>query len=80
MKQIIEVEGRRDPEAGFNAREIRQAWIYVSKQLGQISVSDLATLQELQASWSKFFAQATGGRSSVVTRLFQKEELKNYGW
>ncbi len=80
MKQIIEVEGRRDPEAGFNTREIRQAWIYVSKQLGQISMSDLATLQELQASWSKFFAQATGGRSSVVTRLFQKEELKNYGW
>jgi hypothetical protein len=69
IDQIIAAEGRRDPDAGFNARRIRQAWISVSRDADPSSAPELVALEQLQSRWNTFFSQATGGRSSMSTSL-----------
>ena len=71
IEQIIEVEGRRDPDVGFNAKNIRQAWIYVYRDINQSSYSALIDLEELRGQWDDYFNEATGGRSIMDTLLNQ---------
>jgi len=67
--EIIEALGERDPEAGFNAREIRQAWIYVYHEQNQPIHSGLDKLVQLKYRWGDFFSEATGGRALMQTTL-----------
>jgi hypothetical protein len=69
IDQIIEVEGRRDPEVGFNAKTLRQAWIYVYQSPSSSSQLELSRIQELQDQWGDFFNQATGGLSKMEVDL-----------
>ena len=70
IQQIIDVEGMRDPTQGFNAREIRQAWIYVSASTGGVVESELTMLEQLQAQWNDYFSRAAGSRSVMSTELY----------
>ncbi len=72
IDQIIKVEGRRDPKVGFNAKNIRQAWIYVhpEQKLLDSSIPELNTLRELQGKWDEFFKQATRGLSTMNSSLY----------
>lgn len=71
IEQIIEAEGERDPDVGFNAKNIRQAWIYVYRDPNPLLyypiVMDLGVLWD---QWDDFFSEATGGRSTMNTLLY----------
>lgn len=69
IDRIIEAVGIRNPQSGFNASEIKQAWIYVYPESEQPSDSDLAALKQLQNQWEDYFNQASGGRSLMITDL-----------
>lgn len=69
LDQIVAIEGLRDT-AGFNATNIRQAWIYVTPELDALSPADLVALQTLKAQWGDFFSEATDGLSLIDTTLF----------
>lgn len=70
IEQIIEAEGKREPDVGFNAATIRQAWIYVYRDLNLSSYSELQNLEELQNQWGDYFNNATDGRSMMDTVLY----------
>ena len=70
IDQIIEMEGRREPDVGFNAKSIRQAWIYVYQNPTGSSASELVRIQDMADQWSDYFNQATGGRSVMSTTLY----------
>lgn len=70
LQQILDVEGERGPDTGFNAHSIRQAWIYVSKKTPSESITELQKLETLRSDWSEFFYQATGGLSLMNTSLY----------
>ena len=69
IQQIIAAEGRREPDAGFNAATIRQAWIYVYQHRNLLSCTDINKLKKLQTQWDDFFSQATDGLSTMKTVL-----------
>jgi hypothetical protein len=69
IEQIIDAEGERDPDIGFNAKNIRQAWIYVYRNENFSSYSRIVELEELRKQWDGFFSDATGGRSTMNTSL-----------
>jgi len=68
LDAIIAVEGPRSPNTGNGARDIRQAWIYVSRG-GEVPKPDLEVLAGLQAGWDDFFSQATSGLSRMDSSL-----------
>jgi hypothetical protein len=70
IEQIMEVEGERDPDVGFNAGTIRQAWIYVHRDLSISSYTRIIDLEELRDRWGDYFSEATGGRSTMNTSLY----------
>ncbi|MHB8771508.1 MAG: hypothetical protein ACYC7J_10955 [Syntrophales bacterium] len=67
IEQIIAAEGRREPDVGFNASTIRQAWIYVYRERNFLSETDLDRLNKLRNRWDDFFSQATDGLSTMRT-------------
>lgn len=69
IDEIIAAEGRRERDAGYNARTIRQAWIYVYDDAAGPNNSELTRLSELQSQWKDLFETATGGRSNMITTL-----------
>ena len=71
ITQVIEVEGVRDAQVGFNALTIRQAWIFLVRESETPSPAALAKLATLQETWSAAFARMTGGRSTLSTALIR---------
>ncbi len=71
IDQIIEVEGIRNPDQGFNAKNIRQAWIYIHKKDSDLLQSDIDKLEQYRSEWGRFFLDATGGRASITTELYR---------
>ena len=69
IEQIIEIEGRRETDVGFNAKNIRQAWIYVYRDKRLWFFPRLVRLERLRAQWHDFISRATGGRSLMNTLL-----------
>lgn len=69
IEQIIEALGERDPDAGFSAKRIRQAWIYVYQEPEPLVHSGLERLVGFQHQWGDFFSRATGGRSMMDSSL-----------
>jgi len=67
IDQIIEAEGLRDPEVGFNSSIIRQAWIVVGSGTSRISEEEMAMLHRLQQAWPTAFSRMTGGRATLMT-------------
>jgi len=61
--------GARSPAAGSGPRAHRQAWIYVVSAGHTADPSAIAKLETFRSAFEGFFAQATGGRMSVETRL-----------
>lgn len=72
IDEIIAAEGRRSPDVGFNARTIRQAWIYVYQDPSQSFPDTLAALGTLQAQWIEYFSDASGGLSTMTTSLEER--------
>ena len=66
---VVAEMGARSPAAGSGPREHRQAWIYVTSAGRAADPAAIAKLETFRRAFEDFFAQATGGRMSVETRL-----------
>ena len=66
---VVAAMGARNPPAGGGPFEHRQAWIYVSSAGHSPDPAAVAKLDTFRRAFEGFFANATGGRMSVVTRL-----------
>jgi hypothetical protein len=66
---VVAAMGARNPPAGGGPFEHRQAWIYVSSAGHSPDPTAVAKLDTFRRAFEGFFANATGGRMSVVTRL-----------
>jgi len=66
---VVAEMGARSPAAGNGPREHRQAWIYVTSAGRTADPAAIAKLETFRRAFEDFFAQATGGRMSVETRL-----------
>jgi len=71
VDQIMATEGRRDPNVGFSAKRIRQAWVYVYRDFtSSSSFGEIKALEALQHRWDTFFSEATGGLSTMDSSSF----------
>jgi len=68
--QIMEAEGERNPDVGFNAQNIHQAWIYVHKGSEPSSYKRILDIEKMRCEWGDYFNAATGGRSSMNTSIY----------
>ena len=66
---VVSEMGARSPAAGNGPREHRQAWIYVVSAGRTADPAAISKLETFRRAFEDFFAQATGGRMSVETRL-----------
>jgi hypothetical protein len=66
---VVSEMGARSPAAGNGPREHRQAWVYVTSAGRAADSAAVARLETFRRAFEDFFAQATGGRMSVETRL-----------
>ena len=66
---VVAEMGARSPTAGSGPRAHRQAWIYVTSAGRAADPAAIAKLETFRRAFEDFFAQATGGRMSVDTRL-----------
>ncbi len=66
---VVAEMGARSPAAGSGPREHRQAWIYVTSAGRSADSAQVSKLDTFRRAFEGFFAQATGGRMSVDTRL-----------
>ncbi len=66
---VVAEMGARSPTAGSGPRVHRQAWIYVTSAGRAADPAAIAKLETFRRAFEDFFAQATGGRMSVETRL-----------
>lgn len=69
IDQVVEVEGLRDPDAGFTAENIRQAWIYVQEAGERTDSRAIDRLRVLASQWSAEFGRMTRGRGSISIDL-----------
>jgi hypothetical protein len=69
IADVVAVMGRRNPPAAQASRLHRQAWVYVVGRNRSADAAALAKLDAIRRGFEGFFAQATGGRMSVDTRL-----------
>ena len=66
---VVSEMGARSPAAGSGPRAHRQAWIYVTSAGRAADPAAISKLEGFRRAFEDFFAQATGGRMSVETRL-----------
>jgi len=66
---VVSEMGARSPAAGSGPREHRQAWIYVVSAGRTAEPTAISKLETFRRAFEDFFAQATGGRMTVETRL-----------
>jgi hypothetical protein len=66
---VVSAMGARSPAAGSGPRVHRQAWIYVTSAGRAADPAAIAKLETFRRTFEDFFAQATGGRMTVETRL-----------
>jgi len=66
---VVSEMGARSPAAGSGPREHRQAWIYVTSAGRAADPAAISKLETFRRAFEDFFAQATGGRMTVETRL-----------
>jgi len=66
---VVSEMGARSPAAGSGPRVHRQAWIYVTSAGRAADPAAIAKLETFRRAFEDFFAQATGGRMTVETRL-----------
>ena len=66
---VVAAMGARNPPAGNGPFEHRQAWVYVSSAGHSPDPAAVAKLDGFRRAFEGFFASATGGRMSLVTRL-----------
>jgi hypothetical protein len=66
---VIAVNGQRSPSTADAPKTHRQAFIYVVSSGRSVDSGQVAKLDNIRKQWEVFFAQATDGRMSVLTRL-----------
>jgi hypothetical protein len=66
---VVAAMGARSPAAGSGPFQHRQAWIYVSSGGRAADPAAIAKLETFRQAFEAFFANATGGRMSLETRL-----------
>ena len=69
IAQVVAAMGARNPRAGSGPASHRQAWIYVASAGRPADPAAISKLETFRRAFEGFFAQATGGRMSVETRL-----------
>ena len=66
---VVAAMGPRNPPASRSPRAHRQAWVYVVGRGRTADPAAIAKLETIRRAFEGFFADATGGRMSVETRL-----------
>jgi hypothetical protein len=66
---VVAAMGPRNPPALRSPRAHRQAWVYVVGRGRTADPAAIAKLETIRRAFEGFFADATGGRMSVETRL-----------
>ena len=69
IDDVIAVNGQRSPSSGDAPKTHRQAFIYVVSSGRSADSGQVAKLDAIRKQWETFFAQATDGRMTVLTRL-----------
>jgi hypothetical protein len=69
VADVVAAMGPRDPPASRSPRVHRQAWVYVVGRGRTADPAAIAKLETIRRAFEPFFANATGGRMSVETRL-----------
>jgi hypothetical protein len=69
IADVVAVMGHRNPPAAQAPRLHRQAWVYVVSRGRSADPAALTTLDTIRRGFEGFFAQATGNRMNVDTRL-----------
>jgi hypothetical protein len=68
ITDIVAAMGARRPDAVSAPKSFRQAFVYVVTQPRETS-DDLNKLERIRGSWETFFAESTGGRGAMNTRV-----------
>jgi len=66
---VVAAMGPRNPPASRSPRVHRQAWVYVVGRGRTADPAAIAKLENVRRAFEGFFAQATGNRMAVETRL-----------
>jgi hypothetical protein len=69
LQQLIDVEGPRNPTAGFSEKGFRVVFALVTDPGRGPRDAEVAKMDSLRALMSRNFALATGGRGSVTTEF-----------
>jgi hypothetical protein len=69
INQVIAAERSRSPAFGVAPRTFRYAFILVVPEDLEPTAEDLAKLDAIRLRWESFFAEATEGRGTAITRL-----------
>ena len=69
IAQVVAAMGARSPAAGSGPFLHRQAWIYVTSGGRSADAASIAKLDSFRRAFEEYFANATGGRMSLETRL-----------
>jgi hypothetical protein len=69
IASVVAAMGARSPAAGSGPFRHRQAWVYVSSAGRAADPAAIAKLESFRQTFETFFANATGGRMSLETRL-----------
>jgi hypothetical protein len=69
IAQVVAAMGARNPAAGRGPFSHRQAWIYVVSAGRTADPAAISKLDGFRRAFEGFFAQATGGRMTLETRL-----------
>jgi len=69
IDDVIAVNGARSPSSAGSSRTHRQAFIYVVSNGRSLDTGQVNKLDTIRRQWEGFFAQATDGRMTAVTKL-----------
>jgi hypothetical protein len=69
VDDVIAIEGARAPASTDSSKTHRQAFIYIVTAGRSTDASQVAKLDRIRSAWEPFFAQATEGRMTAITRL-----------
>jgi len=69
LQNIIDVEGRRDPDFADSPKIFRQAFILLTQQGVNVTQAQLDQIETYRVAWENYFAAKTQNRGAIVANL-----------
>ena len=69
IEDVVDVMGRREPNASGSPKTHRQAFIYIVSNGKTLDQAQVDKLERIRAAWPAFFREATNRRMTLETRL-----------